>query len=95
MNLLDHNLILFNQDWLSTAKLEEVILTPFHESRYAYQKAQIDGVQVLKVQEKPETIVKWKRKFYNIIDQAMSIRMIPSIWIKKLREMQSRFRKQT
>jgi hypothetical protein len=29
MYLPDHNLILFNQDWLSIAKLEEVILTTF------------------------------------------------------------------
>ena len=36
MYLPDHNLILFNQDWLSIAKLEEVILTAFHETRHAY-----------------------------------------------------------
>jgi len=63
MYLPDHNLILFNQDWLSVAKLEEVILTAFHETRHAYQKAQIDGVPNPSQKENPETITKWKSEF--------------------------------
>jgi len=63
MYLPEHNLILFNQDWLSVAKLEEVILTAFHETRHAYQKAQIDGIPNLRQKENPETITKWKSEF--------------------------------
>lgn len=63
MYLPDHNLILFNQDWLSVAKLEEVLWTAFHEIRHAYQKAQIDGIQNLKQNESPETIAKWEQEF--------------------------------
>jgi len=63
MYLPDYNLILFNQDWLSVAKFEEVILTAFHETRHAYQKAQIDGIPNLKQSEEPETIAKWKHEF--------------------------------
>ncbi len=63
MYLPDHDLILFNQDWLSVAKFEEVILTAFHETRHAYQKAQIDGIPYLKQKENPETIAKWKQEF--------------------------------
>ena len=58
-----HNLILFNQDWLSIAKIEEVILTAFHETRHAYQKAQIDGDPNLRQKENSETIAKWKQEF--------------------------------
>jgi hypothetical protein len=63
MYLPDHNLILFNQDWLSVAKLEEVILTAFHETRHAYQKAQIDGVPNLIQEENLDKIAKWEREF--------------------------------
>ncbi len=63
MYLPDHNLILFNQDWLFVAKLEVVILTAFHETRHAYQKSQIDGIFNLIQNESPETITKWKREF--------------------------------
>ncbi|MFA5283910.1 MAG: hypothetical protein WC366_05350 [Bacilli bacterium] len=63
MYLPNHDLILFNQDWLSVAKLDEVILTAFHETRHAYQKAQIDGIPNLKQKENPETIAKWKHEF--------------------------------
>lgn len=42
MYLPDHDLILFNKDLLSVAKLDEVILTEFHETRHANQQAQID-----------------------------------------------------
>jgi hypothetical protein len=63
MYLPDHDLILFNQDWLSKAKLEEVIMTAFHETRHAYQKSQIDAIPNLKQNESLETIAKWKREF--------------------------------
>ena len=63
MYLPDYNLILFNQDWLSVAKLDEVILTAFHETRHAYQKSQIDGMYNLIQNEGPETIRKWKQEF--------------------------------
>ena len=63
MYLPDYNLILFNQDWLATARLEEVILTAFHETRHAYQKAQIEGVLYINKREKPETVMKWKQEF--------------------------------
>lgn len=69
--LPDHDLILFNQDWLSVAKIEEVILTAFHETRHAYQKAQIDGVPNLRQKENSETIAKWDgefRKYYRPTD---------------------------
>jgi hypothetical protein len=65
MYLPDHDLILFNQDWLSVAKFEEVILTAFHETRHAYQKAQIDGIPNPRQKENPETIAKWGREFQN------------------------------
>lgn len=63
MYLPDHDLILFNQDWLSVAKLEEVILTAFHETRHAYQMAQIQGIPNMHKGESPETIAKWKLEF--------------------------------
>jgi hypothetical protein len=63
MYIPTHNLILFNQDWLVVAKVEEVILTSFHETRHAYQKVQIDGQLILKQNEKPETIAKWRKEF--------------------------------
>jgi len=63
MYVPDHNLILFNQDWLAVSKVEEVILTAFHETRHAYQKAQIDGLSSLKNNENLETVAKWKREF--------------------------------
>lgn len=63
MYMPDLDLILFNQDWLSVAKIDEVILTAFHETRHAYQKAQIDGIPNLKQKENPEKIAKWEREF--------------------------------
>jgi hypothetical protein len=63
MYLPDQNLILFNQDWLSVAKLEDVILTAFHEARHAYQKSQIDGIPNSKHNESKATIQKWKEEF--------------------------------
>ena len=41
MYLPDHDLILFNQDWLSIAKLEEVILTAFHEAGHVYKRLRL------------------------------------------------------
>lgn len=75
MYLPDQNLILFNQDWLSVAKLEEVILTAFHETRHAYQKSQIDGIPNLKHNVISETIQKWKKEFeayYRPSDQILN-----------------------
>lgn len=65
MYLPEHNLILFNQDWLTIAKLEDVILTAFHETRHAYQKAEIDGVPNLISNESQDTIKIWKTEFDN------------------------------
>lgn len=65
MYLPEHNLILFNQDWLTIAKLEDVILTAFHETRHAYQKSQIDGVPNLISNELQDTIKIWKTEFEN------------------------------
>ncbi|HAP36910.1 MAG TPA: hypothetical protein DCQ28_13625 [Bacteroidetes bacterium] len=63
MYLPTHNIILFNQDWLAQAELEEVVLTAFHETRHAYQKAQIDVIPNTQKTENPNTIAVWKREF--------------------------------
>ena len=56
------NLILFNLDWLSKSKVEEVILTAFHECRHAYQKAQISRDSSVQIRESEETIMKWEKE---------------------------------
>lgn len=63
MYLPDHDLILFNKDLLSVAKLDEVILTEFHETRHANQQAQIDWNPNFIQNESPETITNWKLEF--------------------------------
>ena len=65
MYLPDHNLILFNQDWLTIAKLEDVIMTTFHETRHAYQKSQIDGIPNDINNELQEAIKIWEIQFEN------------------------------
>jgi hypothetical protein len=59
----DHNMILFNQEWVVVLQVEVVILTALHETRHAYQKVQIDGRLNMIIRENPETITKWKQEF--------------------------------
>jgi hypothetical protein len=57
--------IIFNEDWMALALPEEIVLTAFHETRHAYQKANIDFPQFFVGKETEETINQWKKDFEN------------------------------
>ncbi len=57
--------IIFNEDWLATALPEEVALTALHETRHAYQKANIDFPEYFIGKESKQTIKQWKKDFEN------------------------------
>lgn len=52
--------ITFNLDWMAAASEEQIILTAFHETRHAYQKANIDFPEYFAGKESSETIEKWR-----------------------------------
>lgn len=57
--------IIFNEDWLNDALPEEVVVTALHETRHAYQKANIDFPQFFIGKESEQTISQWKKDFEN------------------------------
>jgi len=57
--------IIFNEDWMAGALPEEIVLTALHETRHAYQKANIDFPQFFVGKETEETINQWKKDFEN------------------------------
>ena len=57
--------IIFNEDWMAVALPEEIVLTALHETRHAYQKANIDFPQFFVGKETEETINQWKKDFEN------------------------------
>ena len=59
--------IAFNIDWLSGALPEEVVITALHETRHAYQKANIDFPFIFDGYESKDTITEWKRDFKSYI----------------------------
>ena len=58
-------ILFFNEDWMALALTEEIILTALHETRHAYQKANIDFPQFFVGKETEETINQWKTDFGN------------------------------
>ena len=62
----DKYAIVFNESWITDAKIEDVILTCFHETRHAYQHSQIKRyIEVLEVKEKRSVVTQWKNDFDN------------------------------
>lgn len=59
-NRIDHEII-FNKDFVYDSPEHEVIITLFHESRYAYQWDRINHPK--KAVESTELIEQWKREF--------------------------------
>ena len=57
----------FNQEWLETANYAEIFVASLHETRHAYQKANIDFPEYFIGCESKETIKKWRTNFENYI----------------------------
>lgn len=57
--------IIFNEDWLRDALPEEIVVTALHETRHAYQKANIDFPQFFIGKESEQTISQLKKDFEN------------------------------
>lgn len=57
--------IIFNEDWVNQATKSEIILTAFHETRHAYQKANIEFPEYFIGKESKDTINKWQKDFEN------------------------------
>jgi hypothetical protein len=60
-------IIYFNEAWLSKASADEIMITALHETRHAYQKANIDFPEYFVGRESKETIRQWKKDFDNYI----------------------------
>jgi len=58
-------LIIFNEDWMNQVTKSEIIITAFHETRHAYQKANIEFPEYFMGRESEETINKWQKDFEN------------------------------
>ncbi|MFH2116725.1 MAG: hypothetical protein ABII85_01635 [Bacillota bacterium] len=58
-------IIYFNETWLSKASADEIMVTALHETRHAYQKANIDFPEFFVGRESKETISEWKKDFEN------------------------------
>ena len=61
--LQDYYGIVFNETWIVSASLEEVVITALHETRHAYQKANIDFPFLFIDCETRDTIEQWKKDF--------------------------------
>ncbi|MFH5880869.1 hypothetical protein [Liberiplasma polymorphum] len=59
--------VVFNEEWLETANYAEIFVASLHETRHAYQKANIDFPEFFIGRESKETIEKWKANFENYI----------------------------
>ncbi len=58
-------IICFNETWLCKASADEIMVTAFHETRHAYQKANIDFPEFFVERESIETVRQWKIDFDN------------------------------
>lgn len=58
-------IIYFNEAWLSKASADEIMITALHETRHAYQKANIDFPDFFVGRESKETVRQWKDDFEN------------------------------
>jgi len=58
-------IIYFNEAWLSKASVGEIMVTALHETRHAYQRANIDFPEFFVGRESIETIKQWKKDFEN------------------------------
>lgn len=56
-------IIYFNETWLNKASANEIMVTALHETRHAYQKANIDFPEFFVGRESKKTIRQWKRCF--------------------------------
>lgn len=66
MFLPDIYVIVFNNEWLRNAKMEEVIICSIHETRHGYQKACIDYNDIAE-QEDPFLVSMWEKDFKNYV----------------------------
>ena len=57
--------IYFNETWVNKASIDEIMVTALHETRHAYQKANIDFPEYFVGRESKETIKQWKIDFEN------------------------------
>lgn len=70
MFLPDIYVIVFNNEWLKNAKMEEVIICSIHETRHAYQKACIDFKEIAE-QEEPLIVSMWEKDFENYVNPSI------------------------
>lgn len=53
-------IIVYNEEWLENSSDLEIIACSFHETRHAYQQAQIDFREQLEIQESIDKVNIWK-----------------------------------
>ncbi len=61
----NYYIIYFNETWLNKSTTDEIMVTALHETRHAYQKANIDFPEYFVGRESKETIKQWKKDFDN------------------------------
>lgn len=57
--------IVFKDEWIETAYQFDILTSAFHETRHAYQNAQVDFPEEFKYKELKEVIDKWKMELAN------------------------------
>ena len=59
--------IVINEDWLEEVGIAEFTATLFHETRHAYQCAQVDFYDYMEYQEPKEKVRQWKLELDNYV----------------------------
>lgn len=59
--------VVFNKEWIINSTFLEIMVAAFHETRHAYQYFQITESELMKYQQKEETVRKWSIEFEKYI----------------------------
>ena len=57
--------IVFKIDWIETAEHLDILTSAFHETRHAYQMAQVEFPEGFKYNEPEEVLDRWENEFKN------------------------------
>ena len=63
----EYFIIFVNENWLERAKFVEIVATVLHETRHAYQCAQVEFYENMEYQEPKEIVKQWKLDLENYV----------------------------
>jgi len=63
----EYFIIFVNENWLERAKFVDIVATVLHETRHAYQCAQVEFYENMEYQEPEEKVKQWKLDLENYL----------------------------